>query len=206
MATISATEHRWPFQTSCGSTPRFDFSHDTNERRRRRDHACVKVNLRQYVTEFLRLRVIAKVCLFNASDVRRQFRLAEGLRRLKADTCTIIFLLMFDRPFRRAELSMLALTWFAKYISKGQSCAEAAELWSPFGLWPFFGPENGPSPDHVFCGPVSGPDFLGQKTGSLSVGVCLSPHIGNPRPVECRGHSVVCAALRTTPIREQWSF
>ena len=98
--------------------------------RHRRDKIKAASNGSAIVKELLRLRVVLKRRLTDASDCRRMMRLARAVRCHGATLNAAFLLLLVDRALRRPELSALLVRSFEKHQAKATSSMDAA--WKAF--------------------------------------------------------------------------
>ena len=82
--------------------------------------------LKKFMTEFLRLKIIAKISLESASNVRRMLRLAHALRAVGISARTLSLVLMVDRLLRDARLSLAFLRCYRSSRARGLEETSAA--------------------------------------------------------------------------------
>ena len=94
--------------------------------RHRRDKIKAASNGSAIMKELLRLRVVLKRRLTDASDCRRMMRLATAVRSRGASLDAAFLLLLVDRALRRPKLSAMLVRCFEKHQAKSTNSMEAA--------------------------------------------------------------------------------
>ena len=86
---------------------------------------AARAMLKNFMREFMRLNIIAKISLETASNVRRMLRLARALKAVGISARMLCLMLMVDRPLRDARLPQVMYRCYRSLRARGmeESCA-----------------------------------------------------------------------------------
>ena len=82
--------------------------------------------IKKFMREFLRLKIIAKISMESASNVRRMLRLSHALRAVGISARTLSLVLMVDRLLRDARLSLALFRCYRSSRARGLEETPAA--------------------------------------------------------------------------------
>ena len=109
-----------------GRRPQTHVAPATVRRRAARAREQAQRCLESVMAQLVRLRVIVKTSVHDASDHRRMMRVSHHLRTCRATDGAIAMVLLFDRAFRRPSLSRALVDAFRKATSRHGTDLDAA--------------------------------------------------------------------------------
>ena len=109
-----------------GRRPRANVAPGTESRRARRSKKQAQRCLESVITQLVRLRVIVKTTVHEATDHRRMMRVSHELQKCRATDAAIIMVLLYDRALRRPCLSRALVDAFRHATSRHGTGLDAA--------------------------------------------------------------------------------